>query len=63
MSSENDSFSFMKGGGFLVVILAKELDEVKQIVEEENVEEYASLTWHTCSVDEVGLSVELLPEC
>lgn len=50
----------MEGGGFLVIILAKELEEVKQIVQNENVLEYSSLTWHTCSVDEVGLTVELL---
>lgn len=38
------------------------MNDVKQVVNKEDVKEYKSLSWHTCSVDQVGLSVHLVDE-
>jgi hypothetical protein len=53
-----------EGGGFLALLLAngKTVEDLKHIVVKEEVEVYCSLTWHSCSVDQVGLSVELEEE-
>lgn len=48
----------------LTLLLAngKTVEDLKHIVAKEEVEVYCSLTWHSCSVDQVGLSVELVEE-
>jgi hypothetical protein len=36
------------------------VENVKDIVAKEEAEAYRSLSWHSCSVDQVGLSIELV---
>ena len=52
------------GGGFLVILMAegKTIDELKQVVSQQKIKEFQSLSWHTCTVDETGLKIEFLNE-
>lgn len=46
----------------LLLADGKTLEEIKLRVDKEGVDEYSSLSWHSCAVDEVGLTVELIEE-
>lgn len=42
----------------MLMVKGKTIDELKQVVSQQNIKEFQSLSWHTCSVDE-GLKIEL----